>query len=268
MKRLKQIFVVMFLLLSILSCKKEDKKNEETLKGETISAKWLVSGSNNVYESFEFNESGNYIVVKNATTQSTENKIIFFGTYQIIDNITIELSDFGTIKISSIDNDNISFSITLQDDLNTKITINASKASEFESSTRTDLLCRTWKLISIDGENVEGTEDELTVLFSKAGTYLVTWFDGESDLAQWKWNGNNGLMLCYSWNGEPTCNGEGDEEGQVQLLELNENLLKFEEVVDGVNELYVLEPTSSTKSAKIESFKAREKRSVKQGMFK
>ena len=36
----------MFLLLSILSCKQEDKKKEESLKNEAITAKWLVSGSN------------------------------------------------------------------------------------------------------------------------------------------------------------------------------------------------------------------------------
>ena len=109
MKNLKQILIAILVLTSIISCKKDEKEPNATLEKETISAKWVVGGSSG-YKSFEFNKSGNYIVVKSTTIKSTNDEIVLFGTYEIIDNTTIELSDFGTLKISEINENSISFS--------------------------------------------------------------------------------------------------------------------------------------------------------------
>jgi hypothetical protein len=257
----KQLIVIILLVGSIISCKK-DKENE-TLSKDTISAKWLVTGSNSDYESFEFNQSGNYIVVRNSATKSTAAQIILFGTYQIVDNVTIELSSLGKIKITSIEKSNFSFSLTLQYDQNNQILIVATKASEFSSSTRTQLLCRTWKIVTIDGVNVEGTEDGGSILFSAAGTYLVTWVGGENGLAQWTWKDSKETTMCYSWEGDPTCNGDNE----VQIIELTQNSMKISEKYNGKTIIYVLVPTSSTKSAQFQSIPINTEKSIKKGLL-
>jgi hypothetical protein len=99
MKNLKQIFAAIVVLILIASCDKDKNEPKETLDKAANSAKWIVSNSSE-YKSFEFNESGNYIVVVNTATKSTNDQIIRFGTYEIIDNKTIVLSDFGTLTIS------------------------------------------------------------------------------------------------------------------------------------------------------------------------
>ena len=125
------------------------------------------------YESFEFNESGNYIVVTNTTTKSTNSQVIIYGTYEIIDYSTIVMSDFGTIKLTMVDENSISFSIQMASNPEANISINATKQEEMEASTNTDLLCKTWKMVEVDGEVVvEGSPYDFSVLMSKAGTYF------------------------------------------------------------------------------------------------
>lgn len=245
--------VLLFLVAILFSCKKDS--DEAGLTKETISAKWVVTGSTNGYESFEFNKSGNYIIVVNTTNKSTASQSVLFGTYTITDNNIIELSNFGKITISSIENDQINFYIQLQDDPQNGMTIHAVRATEYGDTNRTELLCKTWKVVSINGESVAGTEDEVTILFSLAGTYLVVRSDGESGMAQWKWKDSNESIMCYSWEGEPTCNGEEE----VQILELTANSAKVLEVIGGETYIYLLVPASDTKSATLQSISSEDK---------
>lgn len=265
MKNLKQILIAIFVLTFIASCDKNENEPKETLEKTTISAKWIVSNSSE-YESFEFNESGNYIVVENTTTKSTNDQIILFGTYEIIDNKTIVLSDFGTLTISEINENSISFSIQLTSNPDNEIIIDASKKEEMESSTKTDLLCRTWEMVTVNGEPVVGTDEELTVLFSKAGTYFVSFANPEDEdendggLAQWKWNNEAETQLLYSWEEVPVW----DEEDFVEISELTSNKLKIIEDED----TYILEPVSNTKSTIIKSSKNLSNGVMKFGFFK
>lgn len=263
MKNLKMILVTIFVLTFITACDKDENDSKETLEKSTISAKWNVSNSSD-YDSFEFNASGNYIVVKNSTTKSTNDQTILFGTYEIIDNKTIVLSDFGTLILSKIDEASISFSIKLTSSPNNEIIINASKQEEMENSTKTELLCRTWELISINGENVAGTENEGTVLFSKAGTYLVTSSNGQSGLAQWKWKDATETKFLYSWEETPVW----AEENFVEIIELTNSTLKILEISDSDDELYVLKPVVNSKSSTIKSSIALNKRISKKGLLK
>lgn len=249
MKNLNQILLAIFVLTIIASCDKGESDPKKTLKKATISAKWHVDNSNE-YESFEFNESGNYIAIKRTTTKSTNDQAILFGTYEIIDNTTIVLSDFGTLTISEVNESSISFSIRFTGDPDNEVIINASKQEEMATSTTTELLCRTWELISINGEDVEGTENETIALFSKAGTYLVTWPDGENDIAQWKWKDEAETQFLYSWEEDPVW----EEEDYVEIIELSNSTLKIlEKFEDYEDELYVLAPVVNTKSVKINS---------------
>lgn len=254
MKSLKQILVAIFVLTFIVvSCNKDKNDPKETLEKAAISAKWIVSGSNE-YESFEFNESGNYIVVKNLTTKSTNDQIILFGTYEIIDNKTIVLSDFGTLTISEINENSISFSIHSSSYPDNDIVITASKQEEMENSTNTELLCRTWKMVSVNGVDVADTEYELSVLFSKAGTYFVEYANSEDEdaggLAHWKWSDNSETKFLYSWETPPVW----EEEDIVEVIELTNNSLKIlDRFGENEEELYELVPVVNTKSAKYKS---------------
>lgn len=262
MRKLKQILVAIFVLTFFVACNKDDNDPKEKLEKATISAKWIVSNSDD-YDSFEFNESGNYIVVKNATTKSTNDQIILFGTYEIIDNKTIMLSDFGTITISNIDGDSMSCSIKLTSNPNNEITINASKQEEMESTARIDLLCRTWEMVTVNGEPAVDAGMELTVLFSKAGTYFVTYtnFEDETDgLAQWKWKNEEETQILYSWEQVPVWN----EEDYVEIIELTST--KLEMLEDGVT--YVLQPASAKKTSMVKSSKNLSNRLLKSRFFK
>lgn len=261
MKNLKQILVAILVLTSIYSCKKDEQK--DILSKETISAKWVVSGTSD-YKSFEFNKSGNYIVVKSATTKSTNDVIVLFGTYDIIDKTTIVLSDFGTLKISEINDNSITFSFKLTSNPDNEINIIATKQEEMQNSTKTELLCRTWEMVTVNGEDVVGTDMELTVLFSSAGTYFVSYANPEDEndggLAQWKWKDETETKLLYSWYEIPVW----DEEDYVEIPELTSNKLKIIEDED----TYVLQPVSNTKSAIIKTSKNLSNRIMKSGFFK
>ncbi len=250
MKSSQLILSVIFVFSLISSC--SDDEPSETLKKETISAKWLTDGSS-VYKSFEFNESGNYIVVKDAETKSTNDEVILFGTYEIIDNKTITLSDLGTISISNIDDNSISFSIKLANDPNNEILISATKGAEMENTTRTDLFCRTWEMVSVNGVDVTGTSYELSVLFSKAGTYFVEYVDSEyeddGNLSYWKWKDNTESEFLYSRETPPVW----EDDNVVEVIELTNSTLKLlERFDDDEDELYVLKPVITTKSGRIE----------------
>ena len=116
MKKISQILLTLFVFTLILSCDSSDnEENEftETPEDTTINAKWVVSNSS-AYASFEFNESGNYIILKSSdANRTTEEPNILFGTYSLIDDETFVLSDFGTLFISDIDESSINFSIAL-----------------------------------------------------------------------------------------------------------------------------------------------------------
>ena len=263
MKFLKQILVAIFVLTFIPSCDKDENEPKENLEKAAISAKWIVSNPSK-YESFEFNESGNYIVVENTITKSTNDKIILFGTYEIIDNKTIILSDFGTLTISKINENSISFSIQLTSNPDNEIIIDASKQEEMESSARTVLLCRTWQLLTVNDTSVIGTDMELTVLFSAAGTYFVSYVKPEGGnvggLAQWKWKNEAETQFLYSWEEVPVW----DEEDYVEILELSSTTLKI--IEDEVT--YVLQPISNTKSASIKTSNNSSNKRIKRGFFK
>lgn len=250
MKNFNLVIIVALFLFSF-SCSKNENKSG-TLTMDTLSAKWVVSGTSTDFVSFEFNKSGNYVVVENDGTKSTSNQIILYGTYQIVDNQTISLAGFGTLKLTSIDSNSFAFTLTLQSDSGTKIVISAAKAAVIANSAKTDLLCKTWEMVTYMGASVVGTEYEgATVLFSSFGTYYVNYPDYPEDggLAQWTWKDNAETTLCYSWEGDPTCNGENE----VQVTELTANSL----IVNEAGDISVLKPATVTKSVLVKSFKTK-----------
>lgn len=263
MRNLKMISLAILVLTFITACNKDENDPKETLEKSAISAKWNVDNSSE-YESFEFNESGNYIVVENTTTKSTDDQIVLFGTYEIIDNKTIVLSDFGTLTISGINENSISFSIQLTSNPDNEIIIHASKQEEMESSVNTKLLCRTWEMVTINDTSVVGTDMELTVLFSAAGTYFVSYTNPDDEnvggLAQWKWKDEAQTQILYSWDETPIW----DEANSIEVPELTTSTLKV--IEDG--DTYVLQPVSNKKSAIIKTSKRLSDRTKKSFFIK
>ncbi|MFB9054110.1 hypothetical protein ACFFVB_13560 [Formosa undariae] len=265
MKKISQILLTLFVFTLILSCDSSDNgENEftETPEDTTINAKWVVSNSS-AYESFEFNESGNYIILKSSEAdRTTEEPNILFGTYSLVDDETVVLSDFGTLFISDIDNSSINFSIALTSNPENLIQIEAAKQTEIEKSTNTDLLCQTWQLVSFNGNDVIGTSEELTVLFSRAGTYFVTntspLSDNSGGLAIWSWNNSAQTQIYYNWD-------QGDNtDGLAYITELTSNSL----VIDEDGEISVLKPLSNTETTIVKPEDLVSKDILKKGFLK
>lgn len=240
MKRLNQILIIVFLTLGFISCNKDDDgNNEEIIKQEAISAKWTVSGTSD-YESFEFNKSGNYIVVKNLTTKSTNNQIVLFGTYEIINN-TIVLSDFGTIKVSNIGEDAISFTITLNSNPKGELSIQATKQDIISNSTKTKLLCRTWEVVTLGGIDI----GYVVVLFSDAGTYFLETSDWNG-YGTWTWCDTEESKIAFTLDDVLDCSGIDI----IKDIELTaDSFTGIDTENNGVPLEMILQPVSSTKSA-------------------
>ncbi len=204
MKFIKQVIVVTWVMTSFISCEKNEDNLNVVLNKEAISAKWIVDEPID-YVSFEYNESGNYIIVRNMNTKSTNNQIVLFGTYNLIDDKTITLSDFGTMKISNIEENSIDFSISLYSDPNSETSISAVKQDEIANSTKTKLLCKTWELVSLGESNLSG----FTILLSNAGTYFVkSVSDGdEGTLGTWKWCNSEETKLAFTIDNILDCDG-------------------------------------------------------------
>ncbi|KAB1155919.1 hypothetical protein F7018_11460 [Tenacibaculum aiptasiae] len=243
MKTIGKIATLLFLTLLTISCSSNDEIPSTKIKKEEISSKWEIENSN--YKSFEFNKDGNYIIVKSASANKSKSqkneKNILLGQYEIVDDKTINLIDFGQIIISSINGTKMDFTI-VDNKTSTSIEVSSSKIEKISSSSNTDLLCRTWKMTEVNGEDVVGTINELTVIFSQAGTYFVELAnptsENEGGLAEWKWEDAKENKFCYSWEGEANCTGDNS----VSIAEIKENLLVL---MEG-KETFKLEPISNS----------------------
>lgn len=262
MKNLKNTLATLalvFAMMSIVSCEKGGGSidpvkpgQEAPLEKSTISSKWAVSGSSG-YSSFEFNESGNYIVTRSTAGRILGTQSVLFGEYEIINDSTILLADLGTLTIKSLKGESIIFSLSLLSDPGNEIEITASKEDEIAASSNTELLCRSWKMVSVDGQSVVGTEEELTVLFSEAGTYFVEFanpVDGdEGGLSNWQWKDASENTFCYSWEGTPTCMGDNE----VEVVELSSTRLQLMESYDGMSTVYELVPAEGSSAGRIKA---------------
>ncbi len=275
MKKLKQILVAILALTSIVSCDKEDNISQIDIKQETISAKWDVDGTSE-FKSFEFNKNGNYIIVKKGGSVTGKlaidgDEVVLFGTYEILDSETILLSNFGTIKITDISQGTMDYTVTLEDSEKSVYTISVTKADELTSSVKTELLCKTWKLVETNGYEHDDAEGIEVLLFSKAGTYLTSLLmpqsDPDTEIAKWKWQDGTETKAFFSWKETPEWNLDNEDEGEFEIVELSENRLVISEVYDNEEYVYVLEPYTVVKTTKIISVKNTSKTVVKRGFL-
>lgn len=262
MKNLKLLFVFALIFAAILSCEKDDKEETPpevppvTILKSTISAKWEVEGDSD-YEILEFNESGTYVVVKTSPDKDTNEDIILFGTYYVEGDKLI-LSNFGVVWVQSLTDDMMTFRIKLDGVVDYGETLTANRSEELPSSSNTTLLCRTWHLITLNGDSVAGTDNELFFVFYKSGTYFVTWVynDNLGGLAEWKWYDSNESAFCYSWDGEPDCSSYA-----------NTTVSETELIIDDNGSIYYCIPVNSDLVGKSYNKSAKSPNRIKSNVF-
>ena len=250
------IIATVAIIFLVVGCKKETSDVTSTITTKNISAKWQLNNPD--YNSIEFNESGNYIVLKNANnlegnkiTQASnvDDPSVVFGSYKIINSTTLELANYGTININSLTASNLNFKLVL---LNKKeITFTSTKAtSVIPSSTKTDLLTKTWSLYKISALNNGITDTSfnkyvglLTVLFSQYGTYFVHQFEDFSN--NWRWKNAEETQLYYSSENLT----DWTKANYVEITELTDSHLIITERMkyDSVNKVVIayLKPTNT-----------------------
>jgi hypothetical protein len=192
---------------------------------ETISGKWEIGDSAN--STFEFTTDNIYIVVGDFSQPTskavTQQVYVYTGKYTI-SNTKITLEGFGVIEVKSFSDEEFSFSLKLSDSDNSYNFQAVKLENTITSSTRTELLCRYWKIAKVSNSTYNDMIG-IGVLFSKAGTYLVTYKDGSSALAEWKWKNTEQTILQYSWD---QWNQLGTS-GEVQIQDLAASSLKIVE---------------------------------------
>lgn len=205
MKKFKKIITGIFVLTCLLSCNIDEKDSDIVRVNETtLCARWMVVGSSD-FESFEFNENGHYIVVKDTSVESSGERVTF-GTYEILDDNSIQLFDFGTLAVSGISETSIRFSIRPLSNLDSVVVINASKHDELERSINTDLLCRSWEVISFGDEAMSN----MYIIFSRTGSYLVNAVvEGKeiTRLGVWSWCNADQNKLAFTIDNVLDCDG-------------------------------------------------------------
>jgi len=233
-----------------------DNNGADTKKA--ISEKWEISDNNSPYSSFEFTTDNVYIVTENINhvsnkihnsrsvlaKNSDENLTIRFsevraatptgsnlspihtGKYRI-DGDNIILEGFGMLNIISLTAEEFIFSFKLENSGNA-YEYHAEKAvNTVNESSRTDMLCRFWKFVKVSNPDYKH-QIGYGVLFSKAGTYLVTYKDGSAGLSEWKWANKEETIIQYSWN-------NWQYYGTAQISELTATKLKLIDHFDPVD---------------------------------
>ena len=208
-----------FFVLLVVSCKKDkdtkpsqDSSSTSESYSKQITGKWEVGdGSSRIaanssgYSSFEFTSSGSFVITRTDSTCVT-------GFYTV-DNSTgiITLGTFGTVTITKVNGSVMNFTLRLTGS-STDITIFSTKKGKvLSTSSKTDSLCQSWKLVTYYLDGVENTiiRDSIqtgyfkaTVVFSSIGTYLT--IQEQKGLAtqyqngSWSWTDNSQTYINTS----------------------------------------------------------------------
>jgi hypothetical protein len=239
MKNMYLPLLGMVLLFSFSSCVLEEEIDTNEIDVETISARWVVSGSSQPFESFEFFDDNQYMVVMNQPLKSSAQAVQLFGTYEIISSQKIRLSDFGTITFRMVNSKDAVLDVKLDDD--SEVSMEVYKAERISGTDKTKLLCRVWKREPYESSSFL-KDYELKILFSHSGTYFISLKDPDDNrfgtLNFWKWKDAEETTICYSPNTPVDCNGEYE----MEIVELKTNLLKVKHP-DGLVESYYPTPS-------------------------
>jgi len=177
---------------------------------EKIAEKWEINTPNSPYAWFEFNHDMYYIAVEN-----NADKTIHFGKYTTPDKDTINMENWGVVKIINKNNDGVRFAFSPLNEPEKEVNLAAVKAKTMPSSPKLELISRTWKVVNCtEPENIGSL-----LMISNAGTYLFTIPDEKSNnLSNWRWFDDTNEEFEYShdnWN----------HYGRVKITNLTKNSL-------------------------------------------
>ena len=253
-------------------------------KYESSSALYNITDANSNYKSVEFTASGNYVITMKSGVKApqriaalkkfqfgfipqhagmTRNVVdddIIYGTYSK-NGDTYVLEGFGTIVVNGGGSGAVSLDITKNN--GTKVTVGAQIQQQYKSSTKTDMLCRTWNLgkikwvQTVNGQTVvdktfnsyadlvktlleaEGLnpgdewyeeaykelveEEPKQVIFTKSGTYVVFYSNGTLAVSTWKWTDEAKGEARYSWDYSSIDNP--NESGKINISFVGSQLL-------------------------------------------
>lgn len=235
MKKITKAIVFIVLIISFSYCSKEESNKEETVK-ESINQKWIVENATE-FKSIEFDDKGNYIIIKNGVTTTLNKKkaaeIFVSGTYEILDTDIVLLSDFGSMKFDDSDPANIKFSIKYKGSDTYTYELKVTKAAEFTSSLKTDLLCdNTWKLTK--KATIKDTVN--LVNFSKAGTCFTNFSITSQnsghflEFGKWKWLDNAETKIVITQIKSPEWMLDKDGETEFEITGISKVKLEMTEV--------------------------------------
>ena len=226
---------------------------------ESESALYKISSGGSNLESIELTASGYYIVITKSsrklssvnwsntqlfdsrfkTISTRSDSDVISGRYIKSGDGVFVLDGFGTIVIKGGENNAVSLDITkINGD---KIEVGAMKADQYESSTKTNALCRTWNLGMVtvhkpagdvtyenvqafnkgEGEGYDEDELPMKVTFTKSGTYIVIYTNNELAVSTWAWENETTGRARYSWDYDNIYNGDIIDvafEGQQALI--------------------------------------------------
>lgn len=254
MNKLKQIIVSLLIITSFFSCSKEDNNSEK----ESIENKWIVNNSTE-FKSIEFDSNGNYIITKNniASTSKTNEaeEIVVLGTYEILDTDIFLLSNFGTVKFDDSDPNHIKFSIKYEGSDTYTYDLNVTKAAEFASTPKTDLLCdNTWKFT----RKVSVKDTTNLINFSKAGTCftnfsIISSKTNLTEFGKWKWQDKEETKIIITQIKSPQWLIDKDEEVELEITKLNNARLEMREIYNEKVYDIVFDTTSVSKPKTVSS---------------
>ena len=154
-------------------------------------------------------------------TRATEYDGVIYGTFTSLGGNEFALEGFGTIKLGYSGDEVTSIEVTTQDGQTTQY--DAKKKPTMNGDNVTNALCRTWRIEKIRDvyyDKQTGKTDDMTVtpenpgedgydmpievVWSKSGTYLVSYLDGSIGVAEWKWKNRGAGQLYYAWDGDWT----------------------------------------------------------------
>jgi hypothetical protein len=117
----------------------------------------------------------------------------------------------------------------------------ADPSAKIDLPRRTELLCRSWRSVTLNEENIQGTGPDNIITFSADGTYSIAYLDNHrSDEGLWKWKDDESADILYTWD-------NWQSSAVDKILELTETTLKDQWGVENLEEpqIWVSEPHQS-----------------------
>ena len=157
---------------------------------------------------------------KTDASRATNYNGIIYGTYTQLADGSFDLEGFGIVKIIYAEDKTVT-GIELTPETGGPVTLTVEKEEVMADDDMTNALCRTWRMDKLEINLTEGDQsfsatvtrdnwqdyeimetfgDE--VLFSKSGTYMVTYVDGAIGISSWKWKNKDAGTIFYSWDNQ------------------------------------------------------------------